>query len=162
SVILVSRNHIDALRKSLTSLASVVGHESIEVIVVDNASRDGSAVIDQEFPFIRMLRMQRDFGWTRAANAGIRTASGEYLCFVRPGVQLESETISRLEMALSEDSTALAVCPLVVNGEGHTVTSVHPIPDAAFLKRFWTTGIPGDSLPIDISADRIAVEYVMH
>ncbi len=162
SVIFVSRNNVDALRKSLTSIASIGSDQSVEVIVVDNASRDGSSVIDQEFPFIRMLRMQRNFGWTRAANAGIRTAQGEYLCFTQPGIEFEPETISRLEVSLSEDSTALAVCPLVLDGDGKTATSVHPIPDAAFLRRFWTTGNPGDSLPIDTSADRIPVEYVMH
>lgn len=162
SVLIVCRNEITGIRRTLTSISTSPDLASIEVIVVDNASTDGSAQIDSEFPFVKMLRMQRNFGWTRAANAGTRTAQGEFLCFVRPGIEFQPETITSLEKKLKEDSSALAVCPFVVDSSRQPLTSVHPLPDAAMIRQFWKTGILGVSLPLDLTAEAVQADYVVN
>lgn len=161
SILIVSRNEGERLRRTLASLAAS-DPASIEVVVVDNASTDGSARIDGDFPFVKMLRMQRNFGWTKSANVGMRTAKGEFLCLVPPGIEFEPDTIAKLEQALLADSSALAVCPLAVDDGGTIVTQAYKLPDAAMVKEFSQTGSLGASLPVDTSAPAVRAEYVVH
>ncbi len=80
-----------------------------EVIVVDCGSRDGSARLDEEFEGITMLRLPRNFGWTRAVNIATRTAKGEYLLLLPNGCHVEPDTIQRLVAAIEANSEAGAV-----------------------------------------------------
>lgn len=162
SVLIISRNEIEPLRRTLASLAAISDPASIEVIVVDNASTDGSAAIDGEFPSVKMLRMQKNFGWTKAVNVGTRTAKGEFLCLTPVGVEFAADTIPSLEKALLEEPSALAVCPLVTSSGGELITEAYPLPNAAMIKKFWNTGSRGSSLPIDQAAPSIRAEYVVN
>ncbi|MBM3740761.1 MAG: glycosyltransferase [Acidobacteria bacterium] len=111
SVIIVSRNCAAALRKCLAALEQTQPRELIEVIVADNASRDGSAQIDSEFPHVSMLRLPHHVGLTKARNIAIRTAKAEFLLLLSPSVEVAPDTVSRLVEHLRKDSTALAACP---------------------------------------------------
>ena len=52
SVLIVSHNSIAALRRCLTALEASKGRETMEILVMDNGSRDGSSTIDSEFTHI--------------------------------------------------------------------------------------------------------------
>ena len=61
----------------------------VEVIVVDNASTDGSPdLLAREFPSFRVLRNPQNLGFARANNIGIRESHGEYVCLVNSDVVL--------------------------------------------------------------------------
>lgn len=93
SVVLVSFNTRDLTRECLQGLFAELGHGITgEVIVVDNASRDGSAdMIEREFPSVKLVRSAQNLGFGNANNEGFPLCSGRYLvllntdAFLQPG-----------------------------------------------------------------------------
>lgn len=128
SVLIVSHNCIEPLRRCLTALEASFGRETMEILVMDNGSRDGSAAIDAEFPHITPLRMPRNFGWTKAMNIGMRTAVGEFLLFVDPNVEVRKDTVRKLAARLQQDADTPAVCPMLVDEAGSPVAMVRSLP----------------------------------
>ncbi len=128
SVLVVSHNCVDALRRCLTALEASIGRETMEIIVMDNGSRDGGATIDSEFPSITPLRMQKDFGWTKAMNIGMRTAVGELLLFLDPNVEVMPDTVQRLAAKLTENEDLPAACPMLIDPAGSPVAMVRSLP----------------------------------
>jgi GT2 family glycosyltransferase len=153
SVIIVTHNQIEPLRRCLGALEHSKPRESFEVLVVDNGSRDGCESIDSEFPQITVLRLPRHFGLTKARNIGIRTAKGEHLFFLSPEVQVEPATIAALTAKLGQESAALAVCPLLVDENGTPQSELRRLPDPAGVSRHWRTGLPAEGVAQDKDED---------
>src|SRR3990172_4378743 len=75
SIVIPNWNGKDLLEKFLPSVVAACG-PSDEIIVVDNASSDGSAqFLRQHFPQVRILEMDRNLGFGGGSNAGVRAAS---------------------------------------------------------------------------------------
>lgn len=80
SVVIVSFNTRDVLRECLQTLAKESEGVSYETIIVDNASRDGSAdMVEREFPDARLIRSQINLGFAAANNLGFPLAQGRYV-----------------------------------------------------------------------------------
>jgi hypothetical protein len=85
SVIVVTYNSREVVRDCLASIQDHACCLEYEVIVVDNASSDGSAeLVAQEFPTACLIRNRRNVGFAAAANQGAQLAHGTYLHFVNP------------------------------------------------------------------------------
>src|SRR6266540_1139455 len=94
SIVLVSFNTRDHLRRCLQSLFAYQ-HGDFEVIVVDNASPDGSAaMVASEFPKVRLLRNARNDGFAIGANAGMRVAQGDVILLLNPDSELTQDAFS--------------------------------------------------------------------
>ena len=63
------------------------------------------------FPGPDFLRLPKNFGYTKAANIGIRGAKGDYVFLLPPTVEVAPDTIARLAARLDEDFELGAVCP---------------------------------------------------
>ena len=158
SVVIVSYHNAGALRRCLAALESARERESFEIIVVDNGSRDECARVDAEFPGIQMLRLPRNFGVVKALNIGMRTALGEFFLFLEPEMEVAADTVSRLAAQLEASPDAVAVCPLVVNPAGETLSRVHPLPLPPELYQAWRDGdFQGWTPPA--GADPLEVDY---
>ena len=80
SVIIVSFNTRDLLRECIESLLREAGGVSHEIIVVDNASHDGSMeMVAAEFPDVRLIRNDHNLGFAGANNRAFEIARGAYL-----------------------------------------------------------------------------------
>jgi len=91
SLIVLSFNTRDLLRESLTSLRAVGAEIDSEIIVVDNASHDGSAdMVAAEFPEIRLIRAPYNLGFAGGNNLGREAARGEFLILVNSDAFIES------------------------------------------------------------------------
>ena len=73
-MVVVSHDRVAELRRCLESLEKSEGRESLQIIVVDNGSRDGSARLDADFPRAQFIRLPKNFGLTKAMNIGWRAA----------------------------------------------------------------------------------------
>ena len=97
SVVIVSYNTRDWLARCLEALPAAATDHDLEVIVVDNASADGSAdLVAAEFPGVRLLRSDLNLGFGRAVNLGAAEAKGDYLLLVNPDGFLEAGAVDRL------------------------------------------------------------------
>ena len=153
TALIVSRNSADALRRCLAALQTITARETLEIVVVDNGSQDGSQSMDTEFPDIHMMRLPKNFGTTKALNAGIRTARGEYVLLLPTDVEVHPGTIEILAARLESHDDVGAVCAYVEQS--------YLLPSKQTLAEFWKSGEFPGAKPVDASADAVAVEYVI-
>jgi GT2 family glycosyltransferase len=80
SILIVSFNTRDLLRECVQTVQRESSGVSYEIIVIDNASRDGSAdMVEAEFPEARLIRSQINLGFAAANNRGFEIARGRYI-----------------------------------------------------------------------------------
>ena len=90
--------------------------ESLEVIVVDNASlNDEASLIAQRYPQIKVIRSPKNLGFAGGNNLGIRAAHGKYLFFLNNDTLLrpQSSDLSSLIARLESSEKIGAVCPKI-------------------------------------------------
>lgn len=97
SVIIVSWNVVDMLRDCLQSLQDDGIPVWAEVIVVDNASSDGTAeMVRDSFPWAALIQNRANLGYSRGNNIGIRAASGDYFLLLNPDTIVHPGSLRRL------------------------------------------------------------------
>ena len=158
TAILVGHNRAAALRRAIEALERSQNRENLEILVVDCGSDDESPDLDTDFPAITMMRLPHNFGATKAMNVGTRTAKGEMLFYLSPDVEVAVDTVTKLYEKLEADAEAAAVCPLLVDAEGRTVSKIQKIPTSQSLAAV-CRGEEPPLVPIDIAQESISVEY---
>ncbi|KAA0233264.1 MAG: hypothetical protein JJLCMIEE_02317 [Acidimicrobiales bacterium] len=109
SVIVVSHNTAELLGRCLSSVAAAARHTEVEIIVVDNASSDGSAeLVDRDFPDARLIAVGENLGFARAVNLAVASAVGRYLLLLNPDAILHPDTIDNL-VSFAEANRARSV-----------------------------------------------------
>ena len=104
--------------------------ESLEVIVVDNASKDDEAtIIEQRYPQVKVIRSEQNLGFAGGNNLGIKTAKGKYLFFINNDTLLRHQTsnLRHLVNRLESSDKIGAVCPKIRFAWGN-----HPIQYAGY------------------------------
>jgi hypothetical protein len=97
SILIVSYNTRDLLRRCLSSIFEAAPAVRYEVIAVDNASADGSAdMIEREFPAVRLVRSRTNLGFAAGNNLARRDARGERLLLLNPDTRVHPGAIDRL------------------------------------------------------------------
>lgn len=80
SVIIPTYNRISMLEEALASVYSQTFDGTVEIIVVDDHSQDGtSEIIRQKYPTVRLIHLTQNVGWPAARNRGILEARGQYI-----------------------------------------------------------------------------------
>jgi GT2 family glycosyltransferase len=118
SVVVVNYNGADALARCLEALVSDTEDASTEVLVVDNASSDGSdeitrASADQN-DSVRLLRSPTNRGYAGAVNLALTEARGTYVAVLNMDVVVSPGWLDPLISFLKATPDAGAVCPLIV------------------------------------------------
>lgn len=118
SVVIVSYNTCGHLAGCIASIQATAA--ASEIIVVDNASGDGSAaMVRGRFPAVRVMENQRNIGFAAAVNQGASLAHGRYLLLLNPDTRVESTAIARMT-AFMDTHPAIGVCaPENRNGADH-------------------------------------------
>ena len=104
SIIIVSFNTREILRDCIARLFEVSHGLDIEVIVVDNNSRDASAdMVERDFPAVRLIRSAINLGFAAANNLGFGQVTGEFILLLNPDALLEPEALQRALRHMSSD-----------------------------------------------------------
>ncbi|MGE4157743.1 MAG: glycosyltransferase family 2 protein [Planctomycetota bacterium] len=128
SVVIVSWNSRNHLAMCLPSLVNQAG-VPIEVIVVDNFSRDGSAdFVRREFPSVRLMALKDNLGFGHGCNVGAREAVGRHILFLNPDTVVAQGCIETLAAWLDSHSAAGAVAPRLQNLDGSLQPSARRLP----------------------------------
>ena len=137
SIVIVTWNTRDLLLECLSSLESAilaVEQESeetvhIEVIVVDNGSRDGTmAAVRAGFPFVREVVLPRNRGFSTGSNAGVRVARGRYLLLLNSDAVVFDDTIPVCLDYLDRHPDVGILGPQLLNSDGTKQNSFHNFP----------------------------------
>ena len=90
----------DTRELTLACLTTLPHDPAVEIVVVDDASRDGTRdAIESRFPWVRVIRLEESEGFTRAANRGLEAARGRYLFLLNSDTELEAGAREALERA---------------------------------------------------------------
>ncbi|MGC8781289.1 MAG: glycosyltransferase family 2 protein, partial [Anaerolineae bacterium] len=140
SVIIVSWNVRDLLRECLKSVVSDqssiatqpqhdVSQLTIEVIVVDNASTDGSAaMVAAEFPQVRLIANAENRGFSGGNNQGIALARGRYILFLNPDTVVLADALRKMAAYLDAHDDVGVVGPQLRYGDGRLQSSCRRFP----------------------------------
>ncbi len=116
SAIIVNYNAGLLLRACVDSLLACP--LAIEIIVVDNASHDGSLGGLSELPHIRVIRNPANVGFAAACNIGVAASSAPFLLFLNPDCVIQPGAVSILLAALQSAERVGMVGGLLVNADG--------------------------------------------
>jgi GT2 family glycosyltransferase len=106
SIVIVSYGTRELTVKAIESVMRETHDVSFEVIVVDNASTDGSAdAIAAAFPAVRLIRSKVNLGFGRACNLAAAVAEGDALLLLNPDTVVLNRAIDRLSSFLESDPT---------------------------------------------------------
>jgi GT2 family glycosyltransferase len=116
SVIIVNWNTVERLRVCLRSLAEHLGDVPHEVLVVDNASSDGSPdMVDVEFPAVRLIRNQENVGFGRANNQAMHVANGDWFLLLNSDTALLDKSVGELFQRIRDQrDIGVAHCRLIL------------------------------------------------
>ena len=119
SVIIVSWNAREHLRNCLASIRETRGLAVCEIIVVDNASSDGSPeMVNESYPEVKLIRCVRNLGFASANNLGIRQATGTFLALVNSDVIVHRNCFQNLTEFLDDNHDVGFVGPRVIGRDG--------------------------------------------
>lgn len=141
SVIIVSWNVRELLKRALHSITNSWGERpGLEIIVVDNASSDGTpAMVERDFPDVTLIASPENRGYGAGNNQGIAAARGEYILVLNPDVELVSDALPRLvDFAEIRPEVGL-VAPQLLTPEGEIQSSRRRFPTlpVLFLESTW-------------------------
>ena len=131
SVCIVNWNTRDFLRECLTALLRFPPvNDDMEIIVVDNASGDGSAaVVAAEFPAVVLIAAPTNLGYAEGNNLALQRATGDAVLLLNPDVVVHPESLTRAaEFAASHPKLGAFGCRLV-GTDGKTQPSLRSFPE---------------------------------
>ena len=123
SIIIVSYNAKGDLERCLASLQASPPAADHEVIVVDNASSDGSAAAARGFAGVRVIETGANLGFAAGNNVGIRASSGDNLLLLNGDTIVPAGAIDGLLQALARHPDAAVAGPRLVDGDGRPEVS---------------------------------------
>jgi N-acetylglucosaminyl-diphospho-decaprenol L-rhamnosyltransferase len=169
SIVIVSWNTRALLEKCLSSIeremsgaaavSSSQGGPEVEVVVVDNASTDGSAqMVRDRFPRVRLIVNAENAGFARANNQAIREGNGEHVLLLNPDTEVKDDALEVLVRFMDEHPGVGAAGARLLNPDGTLQHSCHPMP--TLLRELWRmlhldvlrplARYPMDGWPVDV------------
>jgi len=123
SVVIVSWNVSGLLRDCLNSLADDVAGGGVEAIVIDSFSADDSvAMVQSEFPWVRLVAEPHNVGFARGSNIGIEMASGSKILILNPDTVVSDGALAAMGQFMDDDP-GLAVVGPTLRSPGGTIQS---------------------------------------
>lgn len=121
SVAIVNYNTRDLLARCIESIGATAERLDHEIIVVDNASNDGSAeMVRDRFPHVQLIAPGHNTWFTGGNNLAIRAAAGQYVLILNPDTELHPGTLDTLITALDKHPRWGAVTARQVYADGVT------------------------------------------
>jgi len=129
SVVIVSWNEKDSLKKTLDKLFKSEVNFEYEVFVVDNNSEDETAsLVKKHFPQVVFVDNEVNFGPARARNQIVRHLESDYVLYLNPGVLLGKETLQKQVDYMDENNqVSLSACKMI-DKRGNILLNVRKFP----------------------------------
>lgn len=168
SVVMVNWNTRDLMRDSLRSIYANTKMKSMEIIVVDNASCDDSVgVLEREFHEVIVSRSDRNLGFSKGCNVGIRMSRGRLILLINTDTLVHGPAIDEMVEFLEAHPEAGALGPKLVFGDGSLQRSAagsfpslwtafnyffflaNAFPHSRFFRGLFIGGLPEKAVEVD-------------
>jgi len=119
SIIIVNYNVKEFLQNLIHSIEKASSNLIKEIIIIDNASDDGSVeFIREKFPQIKLIANQKNLGFGKANNIGLKQASGKFILLINPDTLVAEDTFDKMITFFNENkNVGLAGCK-ILNPDG--------------------------------------------
>lgn len=137
SLIIVNYNVKDFLEQALNSVRRALSSIPAEIIVIDNASIDGSVqMLKQRFPDVMLIGNEKNIGFSAGNNLGLACARGQFLILLNPDTIVQEDTFTKLLAFFDKNPQASAATCKILNPDGSfSVDCRHAVPTP--LTAFW-------------------------
>lgn len=171
SIIIVNWHSRDYLAKCLKSICRETRETPFEVIVVDNASYDGSkAMVEAHFNQVQFIQSRQNRGFAKANNLGFQYARGEYLLFLNPDTVVINQGFDKMVHTMSSlPEAGILGCKLLNTDLTPQTTAIMPFPsiiselfDSELIHKMvskmgiWNRGLLNLSRPVITKVDVIS------
>lgn len=138
SIIIVNFNNKKLLEECLKPIKLSTYKISYEIIVVDNASSDGSqAMVKQKFPQIHLIENKENLGFAKANNMGLRIYNARYAMLLNNDTIVKDHALDKMVEFMDSHPEAGACGPKLLNTDGTIQTQ-----GGSLGKRFWKSSTP--------------------
>lgn len=136
SIVIVNWNVRGLLRRCIETVEANAGSLPVEVIVVDNASADGSAeMVRREFPGVRLIASGENLGYSGGNNLGMASAAGRYALILNPDTEIAGNALAQMVAHMEAHPEVGAVGPALYYADGTPQPSRRRFPTPA--TPFW-------------------------
>jgi GT2 family glycosyltransferase len=175
SIVIVSWNVRDLLRRCLQSIVTEaqpspddgvfrIGNWGVEILVVDNASTDGSSeMVRDEFPQIHLIANDENRGFTAANNQGLTLSQGRLLLLLNPDTEIVGDALATMLRYAHAHREVGGLGPRLLNTDGSSQASRRRFPtfstalvestvvqewwdDNRILRRYYMADTPDDGI----------------
>lgn len=134
TVIIVSYNSGELLARTLASVLEFGQDLSQEIVVVDNASTDGTPeMVRQRFPMVRLICNDTNAGFAAANNQAIRASQSPYVALLNPDAWLLNDALGLMKAYLEQHPQVGIVGPRMQSAAGVALASAHAFENLATL-----------------------------
>jgi GT2 family glycosyltransferase len=171
SIIIINWNSVTFLRRCIKSIYSQIKDIKFEIIVVDNASYDGSdELIQNDFTDVKFIQSNENIGFAKANNLAYKYSSGRNLLFLNPDTEIIGPAINTMIAYLEKMPDAGAIGCKLLNSDMTLDTScVQPFPtilnqalDIEYLKvRFPKVKLWKSNPLLSIDGNPLEVEVII-
>lgn len=142
SVIIVNYNVKYFIEVCLHSVFRAAMGMDVEVIVVDNNSKDGStAMIRAKYPEVKLVENKENAGFSRANNQGVAMAKGDYILFLNPDTVMPEDFLQKMVAYMDAHPEAGSIGPRLIDGRGQYAPDGKKSFPSLSVAIFKTTGI---------------------
>jgi GT2 family glycosyltransferase len=114
------RTHLETCLGSLQALD--YPGEKLELILCDNGSKDGSAdLVRSRFPDVRLIRLDRNYGFAEGNNRAVGAASGEWIGFLNNDMRVDRNWLNNLLLPLKDQPNLACIGSRILNWDGSAI-----------------------------------------
>ncbi len=138
SIIIVNYNSGEHLKRCLASLKDASPQWTYEIVVVDNASKDGDLTgLQKAHPEVHLIKNSKNVGFAKANNQAITQVRGKYILLLNPDTLILKNGLEQLVKFMEDHSEAGAAGPVLLNPDGTRQPSCRrfPTPTNVFFGR---------------------------
>jgi GT2 family glycosyltransferase len=127
SIIIVSYNTKEFLKGCIESIYKTTKNIKFEIIVVDNASSDGTVQLLEKLKTenFKFIANKENMGFSKANNIGVKQASGRYILFLNPDIEVHEKTLEGMVQFMDQHQDGGAATCKVVMPSGQIDDASH-------------------------------------
>lgn len=134
SVIIVTWNSEKWIKRCLDSILATSGDLQIEIIVVDNFSKDKTLEILKPYSSqIKLVQNSSNLGYARGCNQGLKMAQGNYVLLLNPDTEIKENSLQKMLDFMEKNSDVGALGPQLLDFDGEIQPSCRSFPNYKLL-----------------------------
>jgi GT2 family glycosyltransferase len=124
SIVIVSWNTKKYVEECLASLHAIDGNLSVEIIVVDNDSADGTPeMIRTQFPNVKLIQTGANLGFSGGNNVGLKAVRGRYICLINSDVNVPPDCLPKMHSFMEQQPAIGLLGPGMLRPDGRVYRS---------------------------------------